>query len=85
MWLRREVTEAAALSVLGSLDRLEIDEQGVRPLPPRIWELRHYLSAYDAAYAALAEAHDCPLLTADRGLARAPGLRCEVRLVAEAA
>lgn len=85
MWLRREVTEVAVLRVLDTLDRLEIDEQGVRPLLPRIWDLRHNLSTYHAAYAALAEAFECPLLTADGGLARAPGLRCDVRLVAEAA
>lgn len=84
MWLRREVTEVAVLTVLDTLDRLEIEEQGVRPLLRRIWELRHNLSTYDAAYAALAEAFECPLLTADGGLARAPGLRCDVRLVAEA-
>ncbi|MDR0360027.1 MAG: type II toxin-antitoxin system VapC family toxin [bacterium] len=84
MWWRGEVTEAAALGVLDAVSRLEIEEQGVRPLLPRIWELRHNLSTYDAACAALAEAFECPLLTADGGLARAPGLRCDVRLVAEA-
>lgn len=85
MWLGGRVPEAAALEALNALDRLEVDEQGVRPLLPRIWELRHNLSTYDAAYAALAEAFECPLLTADGGLAGAPGLRCDVRLVAEAA
>jgi predicted nucleic acid-binding protein len=39
---------------------------------PRIWALRHNLSAYDAAYVALAEALDSPLLTCDARLARAP-------------
>ena len=31
-------------------------------LLPRIWALRHNLTAYDAAYVALAEALDAPLL-----------------------
>lgn len=46
----------------------------------RIWELRHNLTAYDAAYVALAETLDAPLLTTDRRLAQAPGIRAEVEL-----
>jgi predicted nucleic acid-binding protein len=46
----------------------------------RIWELRHTLTAYDAAYVALAETLDAPLLTTDRRLAQAPGIRAEVEL-----
>lgn len=37
----------------------------------RIWQLRHGLTAYDAAYLALAEALDATLVTRDRALARA--------------
>jgi predicted nucleic acid-binding protein len=40
-------------------------------LIPRIWELRDNLTAYDAAYVALAEALDVPLLTRDHSLASA--------------
>jgi predicted nucleic acid-binding protein len=47
----------------------------------RIWELRENLSAYDASYVALAEALGCPLLTADRRLAAAPGPACAIQLV----
>ena len=36
----------------------------------RIWELRHNLTAYDAAYVALAEALAAPLVTRDAALAR---------------
>lgn len=50
------------------------------PLSPRVWELRHNLTAYDAWYVALAEALDAPLVTLDRRLARAPGLGCDVRV-----
>jgi predicted nucleic acid-binding protein len=49
-------------------------------LLPRIWELRHNLTAYDAAYGALAEALDAPLLTRDRRIAGAPGHRARVEL-----
>lgn len=47
----------------------------------RIWELRDNLTAYDAAYVALAEIIDCPLVTADARLSRAPGLRCAVTVL----
>lgn len=38
------------------------------------WSLRANVSAYDACYVALARALDCPLLTIDAPLRRAPGL-----------
>ena len=36
----------------------------------RIWQMRHALTAYDAAYLALAEALDATLVTRDHALAR---------------
>jgi predicted nucleic acid-binding protein len=50
-------------------------------LLPRIWELRNNLTAYDAAYVALAEALDEPLITRDEKLAGAPGHRARIELV----
>ena len=50
-------------------------------LLPRIWELRANLTAYDAAYVALAEAFETPLLTRDRKLASVPGHRAQIELV----
>ncbi len=51
------------------------------PFLDRIWALRRNLTAYDAAYVALAEALDAPLLTCDRALASAPGHRAVVELI----
>jgi len=42
-------------------------------LLPRIWQLRHNLSAYDAAYVVLAEQLGATLITRERRLASASG------------
>jgi predicted nucleic acid-binding protein len=47
----------------------------------RIWALRRNLTAYDAAYVALAEALDAPLVTRDGALARASGHRARIELI----
>ena len=49
-------------------------------LLPRIWQLRHNLSAYDAAYVALAERLGARLLTRDSRLASASGHAALVEL-----
>jgi len=50
-------------------------------LLPRVWELRHNLTAYDAVYVALAEALDATLLTRDQRLASAPLHSAQVEVV----
>jgi predicted nucleic acid-binding protein len=50
-------------------------------LTPRVWELRATLTAYDAAYVALAELLDAPLLTCDGKIASAPGHDANVEVV----
>ena len=50
-------------------------------LLPRIWELRATLTAYDAAYVALAELLHAPLLTCDGKIASAPGHDAKVEVV----
>ena len=44
----------------------------------RVWGAPANVSVYDATYVALAEAPNCPLLTADRRLATVPGIACAV-------
>lgn len=48
---------------------------------PRIWELRHNVTAYDAAYLALAEILAAPLVTRNASLASAAGHSARIELV----
>ena len=83
----RRLAAAGALSTKRATEALEV--LGVLPvlryphyqLLPRIWELRHSLTAYDAAYVALSESLDAVLITRDRRMASAHGHRARVRLV----
>jgi predicted nucleic acid-binding protein len=77
-----ELDERRAGLALGDLYDLDLRRVGHRPLLPRVWELRHTLTPYDAAYVALAEAIGAPLVTADRRLAAAPGPHCEIEVLA---
>ena len=66
---------------LADLAALPLARARHQPLMSRIWELRDNHAPYDAAYVALAEALETPLLTADRRLAQAPGARCDIELL----
>ena len=50
-------------------------------LLPRIWQLRHNLSAYDAAYVALAEKLGARLITRDGRLVSASGHSAQIELL----
>jgi predicted nucleic acid-binding protein len=71
-----------AVDVLSDLDDLRLERwPPADQLRRRAFQLRHNLTAYDAAYVALAEALDCPLVTRDVRLAHSRGhmARIEVR------
>jgi predicted nucleic acid-binding protein len=84
--LRRLVNHGALPALQGDLavdqlHRLRLRRVVLDALIPRMWELRENLTAYDAAYVALAEALDAILVTADKRIAAAPGPRCVVELL----
>ncbi|MDQ3973671.1 MAG: type II toxin-antitoxin system VapC family toxin [Actinomycetota bacterium] len=70
-----------AAFALDDLRALRLRRVGHLRLLPRIWELRHNLTPYDAAYVALAEALGTVLVTADQRLAQAAGPRCTIEQV----
>jgi predicted nucleic acid-binding protein len=71
--VRGELDAERGREALEDLADLGLRRYPHRRLLPRIWELRHNLTAYDAAYVALAEALGAPLVTRDRRLAAAAG------------
>lgn len=79
--LAGQISDRAGWSALDTWRRLGATRYPVHTLLHRVWQLRANLSAYDAGYAALAEALQCTLLTADARLSRAPGVRCPITVV----
>ena len=75
-----EISAERAREALDDLAAFRLRRWAHEPLTLRIWDLRQNLTAYDAAYVALAEALGAPLLTRDRRLASAPGIRARVEV-----
>ena len=78
---RGEVTAHRALESLQLLAVLPVARYPHEPLLQRMWALRANLTAYDAAYVALADGLRATLVTRDRRLASAPDLATTVELV----
>jgi len=76
------LSSVRALQALRDLLQLDLARYPHEPLLSRVWALRQNLTAYDAAYVALAEALRAPLLTLDARLAAAPGVKARVEIVA---
>jgi predicted nucleic acid-binding protein len=80
--LRGALTQRRAEQALADLAGLPIQRMSHQHLLERCWELRDNLTVYDSAYVVVAETLGIKLLTADRRLAAAPGIRCDVELMA---
>jgi predicted nucleic acid-binding protein len=76
--LRRLVRERTLIptraeEAMEDLMALRITRYAPVLLLSRIWQLRNNMTAYDAAYIALAEELKAPLITRDQKIAAAPG------------
>lgn len=75
------MTAARADLALDTWRSLPVRRWGHQALIHRVWSLRGTLTAYDAAYVALAETLDAVLVTMDAKIARAPGHGARVEVV----
>ncbi|MCP4663695.1 MAG: type II toxin-antitoxin system VapC family toxin [bacterium] len=75
----KDITPERAQEALLDLRDLAINRHAHSHFIERIWELRGNVTAYDAAYVALAESLSAPLLTCDVRLAKAPGHNAEIK------
>ena len=82
---RGDLRDARGREALRDLVDFPLTRWPHEPLLERIWELRDSLSAYDAAYVALAEALDAPLVTCDARLARTRGHNARVEVLSDKA
>ncbi|EIC21943.1 type II toxin-antitoxin system VapC family toxin [Thiorhodovibrio frisius] len=74
---RREIPEARASAALADFEQLPLERYPHQLLLPRIWAYRR-LTAYDAAYLALADALDCRVITRDKHFAASAPERIEL-------
>ncbi len=72
-WLAGGLTDRRFAAAIGDLEDLELTRYPTLAMMRRAFELRANVTAYDAAYVALAEELRCTLLTADQRLAASPG------------
>ncbi|MER5639286.1 type II toxin-antitoxin system VapC family toxin [Kitasatospora sp. NPDC002227] len=78
-YLAKENTAEEVAAIAARLPVLAFHKVALGPLLDRVWELKDNLTPDDAAYVAVAESLDAPLVTADLRLMRASGPRCEIR------
>ena len=79
--IRGEIDEERGQLAFQALADFPVHRHAHLALLPRIWDLRHNLTAYDAVYVALAEALDAPLVTRDRRLAGSSGHGARIELL----
>lgn len=76
--LGRHITAKRSREAVSDFRQFNILRFDITELVPDIWRLRHNLSAYDAAYVALAKLLDIRLATRDRRLVNSTGHSAEI-------
>ncbi|MBM3507612.1 MAG: type II toxin-antitoxin system VapC family toxin [Alphaproteobacteria bacterium] len=76
------LTSSQAAAALGAWIAIDLERHAHDALLRRIWALRANLTAYDAAYVALAEVLRAPLVTCDRKLATSSGHEATIEVFA---
>lgn len=76
-----QMDDRRAQLAINDLLALRMDRVPHRPLLGRSWELRENLTIYDGVYVALAEMLEVTLLTLDRRMDAAPGIRCPIEVL----
>lgn len=76
-----DLDRTRAHTALQLLIKLPLVRYGHESLLPRIWQLRGHVSAYDAAYVALAEGVRGTLLTRDARLAAVAGTTAQIEVI----
>ena len=79
--LRGRLDQAAAETFVNAVHELPVLRHGHDLLLDRAFALRDSVTAYDGVYVALAEILGATLVTGDRRLSRAAGVRCPVSVI----
>lgn len=78
--LAGQISELRSSRAVSAMLNMRLTRYPHEPFVWRIWELKENVSAYDAAYVALAETLGAPLITTDKRLAQTPGHGAKIEL-----
>ena len=76
-----DIATELAHELVGDLQLLDVDYVDHDLVLGRVWELRHNLTAYDAAYVAVAELLGAVLITTDERMSNAPANLARIEFV----
>jgi predicted nucleic acid-binding protein len=78
----KDLTSERAAAAIEDFQSMRIFRYPHHMFLDRIWELRNNMTAYDAAYVAIAETIGAPLLTTDRRLASTSNHSAQIEFIA---
>jgi predicted nucleic acid-binding protein len=80
-WLQKRFDDEVGRTALRLFSGNRITPHPVEHLAARMWAIRQNVTAYDAAYVALAESLNLPLITRDRRLANSSGHAARIEYI----